>query len=163
MFNVGDWLRRGWNDFVLGFDATRQRQLLRPLGLGDLPPARLVALFIGAAVLALLWMAWLTARDGREQDPILRAWRQLGRRYARIGLAGIAAFKAHCAFTVHGEGRGGSDAPINSPDLGPALHLLIVRFNSWRYARPRQDGSVASSLVRDLHRHRPTPAPRRAR
>ena len=154
MFNVGDWLRRGWNDFVLGFDATRQRQLLRPLGLGDLPPARLVALFIGAAVLALLWMAWLTARDGREQDPILRAWRQLGRRYARIGL-GRAPHEAAARWAAR--------VAASRPDLGPALQSLIVRFNSWRYARPRQDGSVASSLVRDLHRHRPTPAPRRSR
>src|SRR5690606_28362985 len=28
LLDAGDWLRRGWNDLVLGFDAARQRQLL---------------------------------------------------------------------------------------------------------------------------------------
>ncbi|MEO5566525.1 MAG: DUF3488 and transglutaminase-like domain-containing protein [Luteimonas sp.] len=154
MLNVGDWMRRGWNDFVLGFDATRQRQLLRSLGLGDLPPARLVGLFIGTAVVALLWMAWLTARDGREPDPVLRAWRQMGRRYARIGL-GRLPDEAATPWAAR--------VTAARPDLGPALQRLIARFNSWRYARPQQDGSVAGSLVRELHRHRPTPAPRRSR
>src|SRR5690606_11173818 len=66
VLDLGDWVRRGWNDFVLGFDAARQRRLLQPLGLGELPPARLAALFALAAALALLWMLWLTARTGRE-------------------------------------------------------------------------------------------------
>ena len=38
VLDLGDWVRRGWNDFVLGFDAARQRRLLQPLGLGELPP-----------------------------------------------------------------------------------------------------------------------------
>jgi hypothetical protein len=33
---MGDWLRRGWNDLVLSFDARRQQQLLKPFGLDDL-------------------------------------------------------------------------------------------------------------------------------
>src|SRR3546814_1590973 len=79
-------MRRGWNDFVLGFDAARQRQLLQPLGLGELAPSRLAALFALTAALALLCMLWLTARTGRETDPVLRAWHRLVARYARIGL-----------------------------------------------------------------------------
>src|ERR1700730_5853831 len=84
---MGDWLRRGWNDLVLSFDARRQQQLLRPFGLDDLGPAQLVAGFVVAALLALAWMAWLLARGERERDPLLRAWHRLGRRYARLGLA----------------------------------------------------------------------------
>ena len=26
VFDVGDWLRRGWTDVVLGYDASRQRR-----------------------------------------------------------------------------------------------------------------------------------------
>lgn len=153
MLDVGDWLRRGWNDFVLGFDANRQRQLLRPLGLGDLPPARLVALFIGTAVLALLWMAWRTARAGRERDPVLRAWHRLNARYARLGLA-----------RARHEPAGGWAARVSAarPDLGSGLQRLILRFNDWRYAAP-QEGRRATALARDLRRHRPAAAHRRSR
>jgi hypothetical protein len=87
VFNASDWLRRSWNDFALGFDAARQRRLLRPLGLMDLDSGRLIALFTGIASLVVLWMAWLTARAERERDPVLRAWHELGTRYARLGLA----------------------------------------------------------------------------
>src|SRR5690606_40972419 len=45
VFNLGDWMRRGWNDFVLGFDANRQRDLLKPLGLDQLGVRELTLLF----------------------------------------------------------------------------------------------------------------------
>ncbi|KAG1543322.1 hypothetical protein G6F50_014002 [Rhizopus delemar] len=75
---MGDWLRRGWNDLVLSFDARRQQQLLKPFGLADLGPGQLAAGFVIAALLALAWMAWLLARGERERDPLLRAWHRLG-------------------------------------------------------------------------------------
>jgi transglutaminase-like putative cysteine protease len=153
MFDAGDWLRRGWNDFVLGFDANRQRQLLRPLGVGDLQPARLVALFIGTATLALLWMAWRIARAGRERDPVLRAWHRLGARYARLGLARAPSEPA---------GHWAARVSAARPDLGVALQRLILRFNNWRYAAP-QEGRHAAALARELHRHRPAAAHRRSR
>ncbi len=146
MLDVGDWLRRGWNDFVLGFDAARQRRMLRPLGLDDLAPTRLVLLFAAAAVLALAWMAWFSARAGREADPVLRAWRRLGQRYARVGL-GRAAHEPAGAWAAR-------IAP-NLSDGGTALSPLILRFDNWRYA-PHQGGRLAASaLARALRRHRP--------
>ena len=154
MLDVGDWLRRGWNDFVLGFDAARQRRMLRPLGLDDLAPSRLVLLFGAAALLALAWMAWFSARAGREADPVLRAWHRLGQRYARAGLGRA----------VH-EPAGDWVARIspNLSDGGTALRPLILRFDNWRYA-PHQGGRLAASaLVRALRRHRPDrPASRRS-
>ena len=87
VFQASDWLRRGWNDFVLGFNAERQRNLLRPLGLERVGLQGLAALFGVVATLALAWMGWLVARGERQRDPLLRAWHALGRRYARLGLA----------------------------------------------------------------------------
>jgi transglutaminase-like putative cysteine protease len=153
VLDVGDWMRRGWNDFVLGFDAARQRQLLRPVGLGDLPPARLLALFSAAAVLALLWMLWLTARAGRERDPVLRAWHRLGRRYARIGLARLPHEPAATWAARVASAR---------PDLAGPLQRLILRFNSWRYAGHQEPGSAPATLARALRRHRPVRAFRRS-
>lgn len=139
---LGDWLRRGWNDLVLSFDARRQQQLLQPLGLDDLGPGQLLAGFVAAAVLALGWMAWLLARGERERDPLLRAWHRLGRRYARLGLAREAHEPALAwAQRVHAQ----------RPD--PGLIALSQRFVEARYAGTRTE---LAPLLRDLRRHRPT-------
>ena len=45
MWNVGDWMLNGWNEFVLGFNAERQRALFRPFGLGDIDTEMLLMLF----------------------------------------------------------------------------------------------------------------------
>jgi len=138
---VGDFLRQGWNDLVLSFDANRQQQLLRPLGIDTLAPAQLIGIFIAFAGGALGWMAWLLARGERERDPLLRAWHRLGRRYVRHGLAREPAETAtDWAQRVHQQ----------RPD--PALISLSQRFVQARYAGAELD----PSLVRDLHRHRPS-------
>src|SRR5690606_41582270 len=90
MLDLGDWLRRGWNDLVLGFDATRQMAMLRPLGLDGAGMRGLVALFAAFAGLALAWMLWLTARAERGGDAVVAAWRRLGARYAKLGFARAA-------------------------------------------------------------------------
>src|SRR3546814_4402980 len=77
-------MRRGWNDFVLGFDAQRQQRLLQPLGVERLDQRTLIVLFGIVAVLAIGWMLWLTTRADRERDRLLRAWHRLGACYARL-------------------------------------------------------------------------------
>lgn len=140
--DLGDWLRREWNELVLSFDANRQQQLLRPLGIDRLEPGQLIALFAAFALAALGWMAWLLARGERERDPLLRAWHQLDRGYARHGLARAAHEPAlEWAQRVHAQ------------RADPALVSLSQRFTEARYAaadtnRPR--------LIKDLHRHRPS-------
>lgn len=139
---VGDWLRRGWNDLVLSFNASRQQQLLKPLGIDRLDPSQLIGIFMAFALAALGWMAWLLARGERERDPLLRAWHRLGRRYARFGLARAPAESAgDWAQRVHRQ----------RPD--PALLALSARFVLARYAGADVD---LTSLLRDLRRHRPT-------
>ncbi len=153
LFDTGDWLRRGWNDFVLGFDAARQRQLLRPLGIDDIDDSTLLGLFGGAALLALLWMLWLSARAEREADPVLRAWHRLAKRYARTGLGREPHEPAtHWAERVS----------LARPDLAPGLQRLTQRFNAWRYSGKQPGRRHADALLRDLRRHRPgtlAPAP----
>lgn len=150
VLDVGDWLRRGWNDFVLGFDASRQRNLLQPLGIEALTPGRLLALFAALVALTLLWMARLAARGGRERDPLLRAWHRLERRYARIGL-GRAAHEPAATW--------GARVARARPGSSAALQRLICRFNSWRYAGHEPPSSLPA-LLRDLRRHRPDRIPR---
>ena len=148
MRDVADWMRRGWNDFVLGFDAERQQRLLRPLGIDHLEPRALIVLFAVMATLAIGWMLWLTARAERERDRLLRAWHRLGARYARLGLG-----------RAPHEPAGRWTARVASARAGTGeLEALSARFAQWRYAHP--DGRIQGrreldELVRALRRHRP--------
>ncbi len=145
--DLGDWMRRGWNDFVLGFDANRQRDLFKSLGGDALSPGRLVALFALAAAAALAWMLWLSARDARERDPVLRAWQRLNRRYARLGLGREPHEPASRWIERLSVAL---DPAVSSP-----LSALSRRFVEWRYARHTGDAAIARKLVRDLRSHRP--------
>ncbi len=145
MFDVGDWLRRGWNDFVLGYNAARQRRLLEAFGVPDLDTARLIQLFVIATVLALAGMLWLTTRQEREKDPVLRAWRRLERRYRRLGLGREPHEPAGVWFARVAAAR---------PDA-EELRRLSARFVDWRYARDHGGLTGPDALIRDLRRHRP--------
>ncbi len=152
-FEVTDWLRRGWNDLVLGFDADRQGRLLRPLGIRQMQPGQMIGLFAVTACLALAWMTWLSLRGERQRDPVLRAWHRLGRRYARIGLEREPHEPA---------GAWAGRVADERPDLGPALQELSHRFADWRYACPaggterdRDRKAARKQLVRALRSHRP--------
>ncbi len=144
VFNATDWLRRGWNDFVLGFNAQRQQSLLGKLGLGRLGAPQLVLLFALVAGLSLAWMAWLLARGERERDPLLRAWHALERRYRRLG-RGREPHEPAQAWAQ----RAAADVPRRG------LHLAELgrRFSEARYARPGPRDLRA--LLRELARHRP--------
>lgn len=137
-----DWLRRGWNEMVLSFDATRQQQLLRPLGMPDLSPAQLISSLVVVALMALGAMAWVLARGERERDPLLRAWHRLGRRYARQGLAREPSEPA-----MEWARR------VDAHRSDPALLALSQRFVHARYAGTHVDHA---SLLADLRRHRPS-------
>ncbi|MCR6684980.1 DUF3488 and transglutaminase-like domain-containing protein [Pseudoxanthomonas sp.] len=141
--DLTDWLRRGWNDLVLGFDASRQQALLSPLGLQHLQPSQLLGLFAALAGLALAGMIWLLSRGEREHDPLLRAWRRLCRRYARIGL-GRAGHEPALAWARR--------ASAAHPRSGAELLALSQRFADARYAG---DDRGTRRLLHDLRRHRP--------
>ncbi|MGY0560753.1 transglutaminase TgpA family protein [Luteimonas sp. A277] len=143
---LGDWMRRGWNNAFLGFDASRQRRLLAPVGIQDLGVSQLVILFSALAGLALAWMLWLVARGERERDPVLRAWRRMGERYARLGMAPDPHEPA-AAWTRR--------VSAALPDAATTLEPLSARFIQWRYADRKADPASARALVRDLLAHRP--------
>jgi len=140
---LGDWMRRGWNDFVLGFDARRQSRMLQDWGMPELSTRRLTLLFALVTTLVLAGMGWLLARGEREPDPLLRAWHRLGRRYARMGLAPLAHEPALTWARRVAAARGAQ---------ADALVSLSQRFADSRYAATHRDLSV---LLRDLRRHRP--------
>ncbi|WP_305804321.1 transglutaminaseTgpA domain-containing protein [Stenotrophomonas sp. YIM B06876] len=143
MAELGDWLRRGWNDLVLSFDANRQQHLLRRFGIERLQPEQLILVFALFAAAALGAMAWLLARGERERDPLLRAWRRLGRRYRHFGLER----ELHEPAILWA-------SRVEQRQPGSGLLTLSQRFAAARYA---DNKAVDVSLLRDLRRHRPKP------
>ena len=98
-----------------------------------------------ATVLALSGMFWLATRQEREKDPVLRAWRQLERRYRRLGLGR----EPHEPVTLWA-GR-----VVEVRPEARILSGLSARFVDWRYARDHGGIANAEALIRDLRRHRP--------
>ena len=140
--DLSDWMRRGWNDLVLGFDANRQQRLLQPFGIDRLEGRRLGLLFGLFALLTLAAMGWLLARGERERDPLLRAWHRLGSRYARLGLGR----------EPHEPALDWADRVAQTrPQSANVLVALSRRFADSRYAATTGD----PDLVNDLRRHRP--------
>lgn len=146
LVQVGDWMRQNWNDLVLGFDARRQERMFRPFGLDRVQPGELAIVFSVAAVLALAVMVGLSLRTPREADPVMRAWRRLGRRYEKRGL-GRALHEPPTTWAERIATHVGGD-PRDLADLA-------ARFTRWRYAASTADGSSARRLARDLDAHRP--------
>ena len=147
--DFGDWMRRGWNDLVLGFNAQRQQALLRPLGVDKLGERELGLLFALCATLTLASMLWLLARGERERDPLLRAWHRLGRRYAKLGL-GRRPHEPALDWAQR--------VARNHPPAAESLIPLSRRFADARYAADNPGGVIdkrRATLLRDLRRHRP--------
>ena len=149
IFNASDWLRRGWNDMLLGFNAQRQRNLLDALGLHG-GTRSLILLFAFATLLAMSWMAWITARGERERDPLLRAWHALERRYRKLD-RGREPHEPALAWAMRITTSRDDRATAQGDD---ALVTLARRLERARYA-PGIDDAERQRLIADLRRHRP--------
>jgi protein-glutamine gamma-glutamyltransferase len=136
MLDAADWMRRGWNQFVLGYDAVRQKQLLRPLGV-DADDWRHLGLALGAGVMlaVAIMLGLLLRRPPTSPDPLLRAWHRFLARLARAGAA-KAPHEGPIAFA--------SRAAAALPDAAAEITALSDRYARQRYA--------ADADARQLHR-----------
>ncbi len=151
LFELGDWARRGWNDLVLGFNATRQASLLRPLGIDRASGAQLAAAFAVGAGLALALTLWVLMR-GRPapRDPLVAAWQAFTRRLRR---AGLAKRPSEPPLTF------GERAALALPAQSDLLRSLSRRYASWRYAPSELAAEDKAGLVSELHGFRPVANP----
>jgi transglutaminase-like putative cysteine protease len=109
-----------WNQWVVGYNVDRQRELLSRLGMPS-PSWEKMAMtlfwLVGLVVAVLsLWML----RRAREQDPVARAWRRFCRKLARHGTErgraeGPRAFAA----------RASSEQPPVAADVAEISELYV--------------------------------------
>jgi transglutaminase-like putative cysteine protease len=146
LIDVGDWLRHGWNDFVLRFNAAQQKSLLASFGLpktdGNGPT--LVFAIVSGALLALIALYQLRDR-GVRADPLTRAWNIFIARLARSRLRKLPHEPA-IAFARR--------IAANLPEQREEVLSLAARFAAARYARDAMDEDERRELIRALRKFR---------
>ncbi len=151
LFDAADFLRRGWNDFVLGFDAARQSRILSPLGIEQAGWRELgLALLAAGGLAMLITLALVLRRPPEASDALGRAWLRMLRRLARRG-----AIKASHEGPLDFASRAGTLLPASAD----ALAALSMRYVRRRYAGDALDEDADRRLVADLKRFRPLPEP----
>ena len=142
LFDVGDWVRHGWNEFVLSFNAARQLSMLNAFGLHEADSGTLVIVFavVSGLLLALVGLVQLRHR-GPRSDPLLRAWARFTARLARAHLRKLP----HEPALVYAR---------RVAALLPAQHEEVLslseRFIAARYARFELPDEARHALVHAL-------------
>ncbi|MGL6289454.1 MAG: transglutaminase TgpA family protein [Silanimonas sp.] len=147
MFDIGDSLREAWNNFVVGYDALRQTELLQNLGWRGAGAAQVGQAFVIAAGIALgLTLVVLLWPPRGERDPLLRAWRDFLKRCAKRGVAKRSDETAEAFLRrLRKASAPGSDAAA-----------LVERFIAFRYAPATDDASQERiALTEAMKRFRP--------
>ena len=80
-----DAIGNGWNQWVLGYNPQRQRDLLNQLGL-DADWRNMTALLATLCGITLLLLTAWILRQRQRPDPALAAWRRFTQRLARRGI-----------------------------------------------------------------------------
>lgn len=144
--DLADYVRRGWNDAVLGFNADSQMLMLRRLGVDEPREWQVGALFVLGGGSALLLTLWLLLREReRDADRLLAAYRRFTRRLERAGVQ-RAPHEPPLAFAER--------AAACLPGSAEAIHSLSRRFSDARYARA-PDPASRDELARALLAFRP--------
>ncbi|MCM8596757.1 DUF3488 and transglutaminase-like domain-containing protein [Accumulibacter sp.] len=75
-----------WNQWVLGYNPQRQREVLSRIGVPDPDWRQMAALLAALCALTLLLVAVWARPPRRREDPVELAWRRYCSRLARLGL-----------------------------------------------------------------------------
>lgn len=147
LLDVLDWLRRGWNDVVLGFGVTQQQRLLQPFGIDRAEWRELgIALTVAGGLALALTLFLLLRPNDQRLHPVERAWRRFLRRCARAG-AGKPAHLAPRQFA--------GELAALFPREGERFAEICRRYSDWAFAAPGLGRHDEEQLRRDLLAARP--------
>lgn len=134
-----------WNQWVIGYNPQRQRDLLASLGMRT-PDWQQMTTVLGtlSSILLLAFTAWALHQRQRN-DPALRAWNRFSRKLARLGLArnpweGPEDYARRVCANLPETAR----KPVRESEEIRAIASLYIRL---RYAAPSID---QTQLLRQL-------------
>ncbi len=137
----------GWNQWVLGYNSDRQRELLSRLGFTQIDWRTLGILLISACTLVLLVVsAWTLYRRPRV-DPALRLWR---RALQRLHQRGIACHEWEAPLALAKRVR------QEKPEIGAAITSVAASYCAVRYGREPAEIETLRRAVSALPRGRMT-------
>lgn len=137
-----------WNQWVLGYNPQRQRELLTRLGLPDPDWRRMTAALTALCVAVLLLVALWSLPARKAIDPAQRAWRRYCAELARRGVT-RAAWEGPLAFAQR--------VASERPDLAASTSEAAACYAALRYGR------AGGEQLRRLQRCRYELPPRRRR
>ena len=150
-FETSDWIRRSWNELVLGYNASRQKNLLRPLGLDTEDTKQMTAVFMVGVAIALALTLVLLLRQRREDlHEVERAWRvfirKMGKRsYVKSPSEPATRFAERLAELYRSK----------TPEQAERVDQLCRRYTQWRYEKEEFDSVEVKQLVSDLRQFKP--------
>lgn len=147
-----DSLNNTWNQWVLSYGPSRQRELLAALGIKHAGwEDMILGLLIAVSVILAALAAWMFLRRPRPADPVVHAWNTFCRRLGRMGMP-----------------RKPSEGPRDylrrvvafRPELASEIKPIADLYISLRYRNPADAAQLLSRLqhrVRQFtrHAHRP--------
>ncbi|WP_310448716.1 DUF3488 and transglutaminase-like domain-containing protein [Sulfuritalea sp.] len=140
-----DAVTNGWNQWVLGYNPQRQRDLLASLGMSA-PDWRsmtaVLSVLCGAVMLGLT--AWIL-RNRLRVDPALAAWRRFTHRLAKRGIA-WQSWEGPLAFAE----RAAAKAPLHAA----GIREIAMLYAGLRYG-PAPQGSDLERLKRRIAAFKP--------
>jgi protein-glutamine gamma-glutamyltransferase len=142
-----DALGQMWRERILQFNQFSQMRLLTSLGIPEPDGQKIVMLMAVGLTLAFAWLTWQIRREQRPRpkDPLVRAYDNLCRKLAAVGLTrqaheGAETFAARVA--------------RERPDLARTVTALCRRYSKLRYG-PQSSRDAALSFVSGVRAFRP--------
>ncbi len=141
LLDFGDFMKSRWNDWVIGFNAARQMDLLRGFGAGQLRPWQLLlALLLVSAMLSFAIFHFWQRRAVLPSDPVEAAWQKLMAALHRYGI-GKMTHETAADF--------GARFPAGLPFSEP-LRKAAGHYSRWRYGQSRGDDTQVQALIDEL-------------
>jgi protein-glutamine gamma-glutamyltransferase len=149
-FETSDWIRRSWNELVLGYNASKQKDLLRPLGLNTEDAKQLTFVFMIAAGIALAFTLMIMLRQRRENlHEVERAWRifiKQMRKKQQQKLRHEPATGFAERMVLHYQHK--------APEIARKIQQLCTLYSQWRYEKDTLDSGEIQQLILDLRQFR---------
>jgi protein-glutamine gamma-glutamyltransferase len=150
-FETSDWLRRNWNELVLGYNAAKQKNLLRPLGLNPEDAKQVTFVFMISAGIALAFTLMIMLRQRRENlHEVERAWRiflkhMQRKKQQKLHHEPASQFAERMVALYQGK----------TPEMASKIQQLCLRYNQWRYEKDTLDSGEIQQLILDLRQFKP--------